>query len=144
MIEENLAWLSNYLWKQSIQKIDKVIGEQNKSKFTNTDYFNLSKIYYLGEPQFTQIAEELQVTKPAVSLIVKRLMAFDLVERIQSKEDKRVYCVHVTEKGKQIVNGDYKQYHQIAELIKQHTKSEQEYAVVNTVLEQVVNSIKAL
>lgn len=144
MIEENLAWLSNYLWKQSIQKIDEVIGEQNKSRFTNTDYFNLSKIYHLGEPQFTQIAEELQVTKPAVSLIVKRLMAFDLVKRIQSQEDKRVYCVHVTEKGKQIVNGDYKQYHQIAELIKQHTKSEQEYEVVNRVLEQVVNSIKEL
>ena len=85
MIEENLAWLSNYLWKQSIQKIDEVIGEQNKARFTNTDYFNLSKIYHLGEPKFTQIAEELQVTKPAVSLIVKRLMTFDLVERIQSQ-----------------------------------------------------------
>ena len=84
MIEENLSVLSNYLWKQSIENINNVIGDKNKGSFTNTDYFNLSKIYYLKKPQFTQIAEELNVTKPAVSLIVKRLMALDLVERIQS------------------------------------------------------------
>lgn len=144
MIEENLSVLSNYLWKQSIENINNVIGDKNKGSFTNTDYFNLSKIYYLKKPQFTQIAEELNVTKPAVSLIVKRLMALDLVERIQSEEDKRVYFVRVTEKGKQIVGGDVKEYEKLAQLIRMHSKSEEEYAVIDSVIEKVVNSIKEL
>lgn len=64
--------------------------------------------------------------------------------RIQSEEDKRVYFVRVTEKGKQIVGGDVKEYEKLAQLIRMHSKSEEEYAVIDSVIEKVVNSIKEL
>lgn len=142
MIEERLAWLSNYLWQQSIDNINEVIGENNKARFTNTDYFNLSMIYSLGKPQFSELAEALGVSKPAVSLIIKRLMALDLVEKKQSEEDKRIFYIHVTERGKKIVGGDYRQYEQLAGLIKHHAKDSKEYDRIDAILGEVISSIQ--
>ena len=52
--------------------------------------------------------------------------------------------MRVTEKGKQIVGGDVKEYEKLAQLIRMHSKSEEEYAVIDSVIEKVVNSIKEL
>jgi len=141
MVEERLAWLSNYLWQQSINNINEVLGESNKARFTNTDYFNLSMIYSLGTPQFSELAEALKVSKPAVSSIIKRLMVLKLVEKKQSEEDKRVFYIHVTERGRKIVGGDYRQYEQLAMLIKQHAKDNEEYNRIDTILEKVICSL---
>lgn len=45
----------------------------------------------------------LKLTNPTVTGIVKRLEEKEMIERSQSKEDARYKCLHVTEKGREVI-----------------------------------------
>ena len=54
-----------------------------------------------GEPNFSELAEALSLTKPGVTAIIRKLSNMGLVEKKQSQKDKRVYFVALTQKGKE-------------------------------------------
>lgn len=56
----------------------------------NEEYY-LSILYSLQNPTFTEFAEAAEITKPAATQIIKKLVEKGYVEKNQSKEDRRVY-----------------------------------------------------
>ena len=90
-MQEKLSALVNMLWQDCIRNLNTVMKEDEINKFSNNDYYYLMVIHSLQKPNLTQIAEALSLTKPAVSVIIRKLLNLDLIKKMQSDEDKRVF-----------------------------------------------------
>lgn len=140
-VEEQFALLVNLLWGKCIQNLNNTLGETEQSKFTNNDYYYLYVIESLGEPNFSAISEELHLTKPGVTAIVRKLCNMGLVTKKQSEEDRRVYFVTLTEKGKDILNGDREVYRHVTEAISYFCKDEKEKEFVQNMLVMLIEKM---
>lgn len=141
-MEEQFANLVNLLWRECIRSLSKTLDETEQSKFTNNDYYYLCVIEALGEPNFSAIAEALNLTKPGVTAIVRKLCNMGLVTKKQSEEDKRVYFVSLTQKGKEILNGDREVYRYVTESIASFCKTKEERQFMENVIEMLVQKLE--
>jgi len=69
------------------------------SEITMSQMHYLETIGLMVNPTFGELADQLNVTRPSVSAIVKKLIQTGYLEKIQSTQDGRVYTLHLTEKG---------------------------------------------
>lgn len=142
MFKDNFAFIGNYMCRESIKNFNKHLSETELKSFSNNDYYYLTAIYHLGKPNFSQVAEELGLTKPAISILVKKLIKMNLIEKVQSEEDKRVYFISVSEKGKKIVGGDDELYLSLSSLMKSLLNNDEQYVFINTLLTEIVLRLK--
>lgn len=138
MIKDNIAFIANYLWMESIKNLNAHLLESELKSFSNNDYYYLSTIYYMGKPNFSQVAKKLNLTKSAISVFVNKLSKMGLLEKIQSDEDKRMYYVCITQKGKDIIEGDEALYKKFDLLIKNITVDHEKYEFVENLLSELV------
>lgn len=141
MIEKDISYICNYLWNESMKNVNSILSGDETNNFNINDYFYLTKIYSLGTPNFGEVAKELNLTKPAISALVNRLSKNGLIQKTQSEEDRRIYHLSVTEKGKQIIEGDNLLYTQLSEII-ESLVSENQLKDLRVLLEKVVNTLK--
>ncbi|HEX3077431.1 MAG TPA: MarR family transcriptional regulator [Lachnospiraceae bacterium] len=141
-MEQTLATLVNILWKECIRNLNTHLTEQEAARFSNNDYYYLMVIDSLKEPNFSEIAQALSVTKPAVSAIVRKLSSMDIVVKVQSEEDKRVFFVKITEKGYGILNGDYELYKGLTSMVEQIVNDEKELNIIKNTLEKLVKILE--
>ena len=81
--------------------------EAAKEKFdltglTLTQLHYLETINLLRNPNLTELAANLKLTKPTVTVAIEKLIEKNYVSKVQSDEDRRSAHLHLTEKGKQI------------------------------------------
>ncbi|AQR94704.1 MarR family transcriptional regulator [Clostridium saccharoperbutylacetonicum] len=138
MIENNIALIANYFWKESINNISNTLSEAQISNFNMNDYYYLTSIYQLGTPKLGDLATKLNLTKPAISALVKRLEKNELIIKTQSKEDKRVYFVSLTDKAIKIIEGDNKLYENLSNVFSDFLTNE-EMEIVDNLLQKVVD-----
>lgn len=137
-MEDNFSKLVNLLWEECIRNLNDHLSESEKGKFSNNDYYYLLVIHSLQRPNFTQISESLSLTKPAVSAIIRKLSNMELVYKVQSTEDKRVFYVELSAKGKQILNGDREIYKWVTDSITDIANDEGELQIVEKVIQELV------
>jgi len=140
-MEDKFASLVNLLWEECIRNLNETLTEDEANKFSN-DYYYLLVIQSLQRPNFSQIAERLSVTKPAVSAIIRKLIYMNLVEKLQSKEDKRMYYVELTEKGTRILQGDKAVYKWVTDTIRNIAANEKEYIIVEHIISELVDRLE--
>ena len=140
-IEKHFEYISNHLWQQSINNIDSILSSEEKKQFNITDYYYLTTIYNMDNPNLGEVAEKLKLTKPAISALVKRLIKNDLIEKVQSNEDGRIYYLKVTKKGIKIIEGDNAVYSKFTKLIGEII-SEEQLKELDCLLGQVVKLLK--
>jgi DNA-binding MarR family transcriptional regulator len=63
----------------------------------------LMHLYYQGPREVMEFAEYLQLSPAGASQMVERLVQQDLVVRVESPGDRRVRQVHLTERGRRVV-----------------------------------------
>ena len=141
MIEKHFEYIANYLWQQSINNINSILSNEEKKQFNITDYYYLTTIYNMDNPNLGEVAEKLKLTKPAISALVKRLTKNELIEKIKSNEDGRIYYLKVTEKGIKIIEGDNALYSRFTSLISEIISGDQ-LKELNCLLDQVVKLLK--
>ena len=139
MISQNLEAITSYLWRQSSERINHLLATE--TGFNISDYYYLLAIHNMKHPNFGDVANALSLTKPAISALIKRLQKHQLIEKVQSEEDKRVYYLQLTTKGKEIVEGDYQIYSHIESLISSSVSSDQLQAL-DCLLEVVISLIR--
>ena len=81
--------------------------ETAKEKFdltglTLTQMHYLETINLLHNPNLTELASSLKLTKPTVTVAIDKLIDKNYVSKVQSDADRRSAHLHLTEKGKQI------------------------------------------
>ncbi|PJI08409.1 MULTISPECIES: MarR family transcriptional regulator [Clostridium] len=138
MIEKSISLIANYMWGKSIENIKNTLSEEQIKDFNMNDYYYLTMIYELKNPKLSDIADKLKVTKPAVSALAKRLAKNEMVIKIQSETDKRVYYLKLTEKALKIIEGDNELYHDIATILEEKLGDNE----VEELLQYIIKNIK--
>ncbi len=93
-----ISRLSGYMGRMEEEARD----QYNFKDLTVTQMHYLETISELENPNLTELAAALKLTKPTVTVLIDKLMEKDLVYRVQSDADRRSSHLHLTEKGKLI------------------------------------------
>lgn len=141
-MEEQFSTLVNLLWEECIRSLNSVLTEDEVNRFSNNDYYYLLVIHSLQKPNFSQIAEKLALTKPAISAMIKKLINMNLVKKVQSSEDKRMYHVELTDKGRIILQGDRAVYQRVTDTIAEIARDEKELMLIQRVLSELVERLE--
>lgn len=79
--------------------------EADRSGITVVQLKTLYKISVNTDIGLGELAEKLRLTNSTVSGVIDRLVQSGLVERVIPPENRRSVSIHLTEKGKEILNG---------------------------------------
>ena len=98
--------------KQIVEKLSGMMGQMeenakgqyNFSELTLTQMNYMEVINYLGNPNLTELATALKLSKPTVTVAVEKLIEKDYLFKVKSDADRRSQHIHLTEKG-QLING---------------------------------------
>lgn len=93
-----------------ISKISHTLGEIEElakeqfglQELTLTQMHYLEVMNTLENPNITELATALQLTKPTVTVALEKLIAKEYLVKVQSDEDRRTSHLHLTEKGRSI------------------------------------------
>lgn len=107
---------------------------------TVTQMHYLEVIDTLGNPNITELASAMQITKPSVTVAIDKLIEKDYIHKVQSDADRRNSHLHLTQKGKRI-NAMHEYAHQrFSELIEEALNPE-EIAQMIKILGKLVDKI---
>ncbi|MCX6230472.1 MAG: MarR family transcriptional regulator [Bacteroidetes bacterium] len=93
LIIENLFSIKPLLSKDYTKVI------RNKSNHTHGTLLVLGTLHNYGKLSMSEIGCYLAVPKPTVTTLVDRLIADDLVERLNDPADRRIIYIQITKKG---------------------------------------------
>jgi DNA-binding MarR family transcriptional regulator len=106
--------------KNIIAQLSRIIGqteeaakeELNLSELTLTQMHYLETISLIGNPNFTELASAMRLSKPTVKVSIDKLIEKDFVFKVRSDEDRRSSHLHLAKKG-ELINGmhDYAHKH---------------------------------
>jgi DNA-binding MarR family transcriptional regulator len=107
-----------------ISHTEEVAKEQfNLVNLTHNQMHYLETIHLLDNPNITELASMLRLTKPTVKVAVDKLIESDYLYKIRSDEDRRSAHLHLTEKG-QLINQMHDYTHKrISEVMKKRLTS---------------------
>ena len=110
---ETISKLSGML----VQEEEAAKEQFNLSELTYTQMHHLEAINLLVNPNITELAAFLKLSKPTVKISVDKLIDKDYVYKVQSDTDRRSAHLHLTEKGNLINKMHDYAHHRIAESI---------------------------
>lgn len=91
--------------------------------FTVRQIEYIDVISKLGNPNLGEIARALKLSKPSVTAIVDRLAGKGYIQKFQSDEDRRSFHVHLSAKGRKLVEMHNETHQRIAELFSSNLDS---------------------
>ena len=105
---------------ETVEMISQLMGELESKAFEQEGYsdITMNQMHYLetipklSNPTSADLADNLGVSRPSVSVIVKKLIETGYLTKSKSKIDGRVYYLHLTEKGRRF-NELHSEVHQI-------------------------------
>lgn len=105
---------------ETVEMISQLMGELESKAFEQEGFsdITMNQMHYLetipklGNPTSADLADSLGVSRPSVSVIVKKLIDTGYLTKSKSKTDGRVYYLHLTEKGRRFNELHY-EVHQI-------------------------------
>ncbi|WP_053360514.1 MarR family transcriptional regulator [Bacillus sp. FJAT-27251] len=118
------------------KKAESFIKEEISSDLTNDQHYTLRYIHNIGSCTSSDLAEEFEVNKSAITAIINRLFERGLIQRTRDEKDRRVVYLALTPKGKELF---LKTEERIANLVESFiTSFEQEE------IEQFINTYEKL
>lgn len=142
MFSDDFAYIGNYICRESIRNISRHLSEQEQENFSNHDYYYLTVMFHMDHPTFSQLANELKLTRSAISILFNKFHRMRLLEKEQSTSDKRSFHIHLTEKGRKIVQGDTQTYGKLTALIQRLIPDEGQMEEIEKLLSSIVISLK--
>ena len=109
--------------------------QYNFKELTITQMHYLEMISELENPNLTELADALKLTKPTVTVLIDKLIEKDLVYKVQSDSDRRSNHLHLTERGKLINQMHGYAHRRIVENIEKRINAE-ELAQLVAILEK--------
>jgi DNA-binding MarR family transcriptional regulator len=88
--------------------------------FTPRQLEYIDTIHRLGNPNLGEIALALNLSKPSVTAIVEKLAVKGYIQKFQSDEDRRSFHVHLSAKGKKLVEIHNETHQKIADLFRKN------------------------
>jgi DNA-binding MarR family transcriptional regulator len=76
----------------------------NEESVTLQQVLLLRRLHQMGESTLSDLASRMRMSAPAVSQMIDRLFALDLLTRVEAEEDRRRKKVSVTRKGEALLD----------------------------------------
>ncbi|MDX9852685.1 MAG: MarR family transcriptional regulator [Tenuifilaceae bacterium] len=116
-----------------ISKISHTLGEMEElakehfglQELTLTQMHYLEVMNSLQNPNITELASALQLTKPTVTVALDKLIEKEYLIKVQSDADRRTSHLHLTEKGRSINDMHEYAHRRFAELMKENLDPEE-------------------
>ncbi|MCE5210311.1 MAG: MarR family transcriptional regulator [Deltaproteobacteria bacterium] len=108
--------------------------------FTARQIEYIEVINKLGNPNLGEIAKALNISKPSVTAIVDKMTEKGYIKKIQSDEDRRSFHVHLSDKGKKVVQMHDETHKKIAEFFGKNLSSK-DLATLISLFNKVVSKI---
>ncbi|SHK38998.1 MarR family winged helix-turn-helix transcriptional regulator [Tepidibacter formicigenes] len=139
-LERYFLEISEYLLKLDKQYLEKMMDKNEFSKLSMNHMCYLEAIYELKGPTFSELAQELDVSRPSVTTMIRKLSNQDYVKRVRSNKDGREYHIYLTEKGKKIVKSEQDACKYFTDKIKKFL-NESELENLSIILGKIVKNI---
>lgn len=97
-LKEIIAKVSAYMGRME----EEAKEQYNFKELTLTQMHYLEMISDLENPNLTELAAAMKLTKPTITVLVDKLIEKELVYKVQSDADRRSTHLHLTERGKLI------------------------------------------
>jgi len=126
---------------QNLGEMEELAREQlNIKELTTAQMHYLEIINEMSNPNVTELATEMQLTKPTVTVALDKLIQKGYVTKIQSDEDRRSSHLHLTKKGMQINQMHERAHTQFAELMQEALEPE-ELEELTVLLEKLTKAL---
>ncbi len=132
-LEEIIAKLSAYMGRME----EEAKEQYNFKELTLTQMHYLEMISELENPNLTELAAAMKLTKPTITVLVDKLIEKELVYKVQSDADRRSTHLHLTERGKLINQMHEYAHRRIAEQVEKKINAD-EMAQLTTLLEKIM------
>lgn len=96
----NLEQLIRNFFRQFSNELNRILGDT----ITGTEYSILSHLSFKGPQIVTALSQEFHVSVSHITHVADQLESKQLACRKRSQLDKRVVEIHITEKGRELVN----------------------------------------
>jgi MarR family 2-MHQ and catechol resistance regulon transcriptional repressor len=84
--------------------VNALVGSHlQKEELSGSQFGILEALYHLGPMPQQQLAKKLLVSKGNITFVLDNLEERELVKRVRSSVDRRVYEVHLTRSGKTLI-----------------------------------------
>jgi DNA-binding MarR family transcriptional regulator len=133
----NLSEAISYLSDLFEKVLEESISQSDFSDLTQQQFRYLQVIVRMKNLNLTELAGELGITKPTVTVLVDKLVEKGYVSRVKSDEDRRTMHLHINKKGARINALREVAYNRIAEKIKSGL-SETETAIFTELLKKLI------
>lgn len=101
--EERLVKIVAVLTQMIADLNDGVFSTGILSNLTMNQFICLTALAEVENPTVSELAKTMNLAKPTVTNTVNTLVADGYVDKIQSSEDRRVFYLKVTRKGRKII-----------------------------------------
>lgn len=81
----------------------KKLADMGLENMSLSQFKYLEAIHDLNSPSFSAIAEYFNISKPAVTFAIEKLIKLNLVDKNQSTSDRRMFTISLTERGNEII-----------------------------------------
>jgi DNA-binding MarR family transcriptional regulator len=102
-LEALMVELINSFTQEIREYKEKLLGQDELSHLTMTEYYYLIAINKLDSPTYSDLAKELKVTKPSVTANVNKMIQKGYIYKVQNQKDKRVFHLQLDEKGEKLI-----------------------------------------
>jgi len=102
-IEDRFIFLISKVCQKLIMNLQKAFSESN-IEVTPIQVMLLFFLQKNNGSSLTQISQGLMLENPTVTGLIDRLEKLGYVKRSDHPDDRRVYLVHITEKGNKVAN----------------------------------------
>ncbi|MDD4822762.1 MAG: MarR family transcriptional regulator [Bacteroidales bacterium] len=126
---------------QNLGEMEELAREElNIKELSTAQMHYLEVINEMSNPNITELATEMRLTKPTVTVAIDKLIQKGYVAKIQSDEDRRSSHLHLTKKGMQINQMHEHAHRQFVELMRE-TLDPKELEELTILLEKLTKSL---
>jgi len=133
-LEGIISKLSAYMGRME----EEAKEQYNFKELTLTQMHYLEMISELENPNLTELAAAMKLTKPTVTVLVDKLIEKGLAYKVQSDADRRSTHLHMTERGKLINQMHEYAHRRIAEEIEKRINAD-EIDQLTGLLKKIIN-----
>jgi len=133
----NLTEAISYISDLVENVLEETISQADFTDLTQQQFRYLQVIFRMKNPTLTELARELDLTKPTVTVLADKLVEKGYIRRVKSDQDRRSMHLHIDKKGAKIEVLREIAYQRMAEKISSGL-SETETAILTELLRKIV------
>ncbi|MFD1363590.1 MarR family winged helix-turn-helix transcriptional regulator [Lentibacillus salinarum] len=131
-MEENLSLKAFVvLMKASKSVTEHVKKDISRYNMKTTDFAVLEALYHKGNLTVKQIAESVLINAGSMTYVIDKLEDKELLERRPCKDDRRAVYIHITDKGKQLMDAIFPKHEAAIEEMFQNITPDEKRTVIN-------------